>query len=524
MPLTGSVSPILDYAEAARPRPRSIVARVFTSPWLLLPLILLLAFALRWHQLGHESLWLDEFLAVQNATGRGELHMTLPQGVVLDPAPRLTSTGDGPGLRPIWTSLGTDSHPPLYFMVLNLWRRALGDGDVAARLLSVAFALIAIVLLYDVARLLHGSRSVGLWAALLMAVAGAQITYAQEARNYTMLLALVLAACDALVRIEKRGPGAWRAAALGTSLLAMMLTHYLALAAVVALGSYALMRLRGPARRGAVAAFAAAVIIFALSWGPFLLEQRAGIPGELAASREEPAGSFMRGLQRLAILPLRYFTEPMKNSRWIGQAAAVFYVLPLVLLPRRRDLLLWCLLGGATIFGVFLSDMLRSAHGLAYLRYTFLASAPAYALAAAMLWHMKGFFRHLVPLVLTIACLAAIEEPYSTSKADTRELAQFIRTRATSDDLLIVCTQTDADWHARALYLGLSHYAPPPCPVVFLGAPPDADLAQRIRAARSIWMISPTGAVPNEQVLPGSDMLETSLFPWVGTVERVSWP
>ena len=40
-----------------------------------------------------------------------------------------------------------------------------------------------------------------------------------------------------------------------------------------------------------------------------------------------------------------------------------------------------------------------------------------------MLWHMKGFFRHLVPLVLAVACVAAIEEPYSTSKADTRSVA-----------------------------------------------------------------------------------------------------
>ena len=523
MPLTGSVSPILDYAEAERPRPRSVVARVFTSPWLLLPIILAIAFAARRYQLGHESLWLDEFLAMQNSTGRGELHMTLPSGQILDPAPQLTSTVDGPGFGKIWTSLGTDSHPPLYFMVLNLWRRAFGDGDSAVRYLSVAFSLVSIVLLYDVARLLHGSRAVGLWAALLMALAGAQIQYAQEARNYTMLLALTLAACDAVVRIERDGADARRTLALGTSLLAMMLTHYLAFPAVGALGLYALIRLRGPALRGTLVAFALALVLFAACWGPYLLQQRAGIPGELYASREEPAGNLVRGLKRLAILPLRYFTEPLKSSRWIGQAAVVMYVLPLILLPRRRDLLLWCLLGGATIFSVLSSDVIRSAHGLAYLRYTFLASAPAYALAAAMLWHMKGFFRHLVPLVLSIACVAALEEPYSSTKADTRELAQFIRTRATADDVLIVCTQPDPDWQARALYLGLAHYSPPACPVVFLNAPPDEALAQRIHTARAIWMMSPTAAVPNEDVLPGSKMQEASFFPWVGTVERVNW-
>jgi hypothetical protein len=410
-------------------------------------------------------------------------------------------------------------------MVLNLWRRAFGDGDVSARLCSVAFSLIAIVLLYDVARLLHGSRAVALWAALLMALAGSQIQYAQEARNYSMLLALTLAACDALVRIEKDGTNAWRTAALGASLLAMMLTHYLAFPAAVALGLYALTRLRGPALRAALGAFAAAIVVFAVSWGPFLLAQRAGLPGELAAAREDRAGHMVRSAQRLAILPLRYFTEPMKNSRVIGQVAAVMYVLPLVLLAaRRRDLLLWCLLGGCVIFTVWASDVIRPAHGLAYLRYTFIASAPVYALAAAMLWHMKGFFRHLVPLVLSIACVAALEEPYSSSKADTRELAQYMRARVNVDDVLIVCTHTEPDWQARALYLGLAHYAPPPCPVVFLSGPPDAALAARIAAAKSIWMMSPAASVPNEDVLPGSKMVQASFFPWVGTVERVKWP
>jgi hypothetical protein len=520
LPLTGSVTPILDYAETERPR--SSLARFFASPWLLLPLILVIALALRHFHLGHDSLWLDEFLAVQNATGRGEMHMSFPRDVVIDPAPPLTSTGDGPGFWKIWTSLGTDSHPPLYFMVLHLWRRAFGDGDVAARYLSVAFSLIAIALLYDVARQLHG-RAVGLWAALLMALAGSQIQYAQEARNYTMLLALTLAACDALVRIEKHGPNRWRAAALGASLLAMPLTHYLAFPGLGALLVYALVRLRGPALRWALVTFAIAGVAFAVAWGPFLLEQRRGIPSELAAARDKSDTHAVDSARRLALLPLRYFTEPMKRSRAIGQVAVVMFVLPLLLLWRRRDLLLWCLLGGFTIGAVLVSDLLRPAHALAYVRYTFVASAAVYALAAAMLWHMKGVFRHLVPLVLAVACVAALEEPYSINKADTRELAQFVNARCGPDDVLVIHTLGKNDWQAHALYLGLAHYAPPPCPIVFLDQPPGPAVERRIRAAKQIWMMSPSNSVPNEDVFPGSEMAEASFFPWVGTVERVRW-
>ena len=157
------------------------------------------------------------------------------------------------------------------------------------------------------------------------------------------------------------------------------------------------------------------------------------------------------------------------------------------------------------------------------MRYTFVASAPAYALAAAMLWHMQGMFRHAVPLVLAVACVLALEEPYSIAKADTRELAAFIDARCEPEDVLVIHTLGEHDWQAHALYLGLAHYAPPPCPIVFLDGPPSPDVARRIRDAKQIWMMSPSPSIPNEDVFPGSDMAEASFFPWVGTVERVRW-
>lgn len=515
-----AVSPILDYAEPPR---RHALLRTAASPWLLLPLILLAAFSLRWFQLDHESLWLDEFLAMQNSTGRGPAHMSFERDVLIDPPPPLTRLSDGPGFWWIWTSLATDSHPPLYFLILNVWRHVFGEGDLAARGLSVAFSLVAIVLLYDVARLLHGP-TVGLWAALLMALAGVQIQYAQEARNYTMVLALMLGACDALVRIGQRGAGAWREFALGGCLLAMLLTHYLSLPAILAIALYAVIRLRGRALRLTLATFVIVGALFAAVWGPFLLQQTTGFSREISAAVEGSEGNLVRAIKRLAILPLRYFTEPMKGSMSIGQISAVMYVLPLLLLPRRRDLLLWVLLGGFVIVWVVATDLLRSAHGLAYVRYTFLASAPAYALAAAMLWHMKGAFAHLVSLVLSISCIVAIAQPYSLGKADTRELAQFVRSRCDAEDILLVHTLSGHDWQARALYLGLSHYSIPPCPVVFVSEHPPAEIERRVRLAREVWIMSPSPAIPIDAIFPGSEMVEASFFPWVGTVERIRLP
>jgi hypothetical protein len=520
--LTGSVSSILDY-NAPPPSRAGSLGRTLGSPWLLLPVILLVAAGLRWFQLGHESFWLDEFLAVENATGRGQAFITFPRNVIIETPPHLTRLSDGPGFAAIWTSLGSDTHPPLYFMLLNVWRNLFGESDLAARALSVTFSLLAIVLLFDVARLLHG-RTVALWAALLMALAGPQIQYAQEARNYTMLMAVVLGACDALVRIEKYGGSIRRTLALGGCVLATLLTHYLGVFALAGIGLYAMIRLRGRDLKLALGGFACAGVIFAVAWGPFLLEQVGGFSRELSAPKEAVAGEVTRDLRRLAILPLRYFTEPLKRSIGIGHIAGVMYALPLLLLRTRRDLLLWCLLGGCVILPVFASDLFRSAHALAYVRYTLLASVPAYALAAAMLWHMKGMFKHLVPLVLAVSCIAALEAPYAITKADAREMAAFLGPRCDPDDVLVIYTLPDHDWQAKALYLGLSHYGPPRSPILFTSEPPTDELAERIGAAREIWMMSPTLSIPFEEVFPDGKLVESQFFPFVGTVQRIVLP
>jgi uncharacterized membrane protein len=114
-------------------------------------------------------------------------------------------------------------------------------------------SLAAVALMFIVVRELSGETA-ALWAALLMALAGPQVQYAQEARNYAMLLVEGLGAAAALVLIERRGPTRWRELALVVCLLAMTLTHYFALGTILSLAIYAAVRLRG---RGSCASPAA---------------------------------------------------------------------------------------------------------------------------------------------------------------------------------------------------------------------------------------------------------------------------
>jgi uncharacterized membrane protein len=475
-------------------------------PWGWLFLILVLAAALRWARIGHESLWLDEQLSLENSTGRGHLHGSLPSETVLDPAPAPTRLGDAPGLAAIWSSLESETHPPLFFIVLNVWRHLAGEGDVAARALSVAMSLLCIVLMYFVARLLHENTSApALWACLIMAVATPQIGIAQEARPYTMSLAALLAAALALVRIEKLGPTLWRAIAFAAALLGMMLTHYLTFGPAIALLVYTLIRLRGRARVMACSACVAAALVYAIIWGPFFIQQAHRFRQEHAWMLEsEPTRSLLRPLARVVDVPIRYFIEPMSESRPIGRIACILFVLPplIMITHRRADLLLWWLLLIAPVAEVAIADTLRGAWALMMVRYTFLATAPAYALVAAMLAHRTGWQRHIAPLLASLSCVAALQSAYSGSRPDWREPGKMLREQVRPGDVLVMTRSGPNDWQSAAMYLALSHYAAPKVPVVILEKPPTGSAAQLIGSSRRIWMVGIVGNDGSPPQLP----------------------
>ena len=152
-------------------------------PWPALPLlaaVLLLAALLRFVNLGHASLWLDELY-----------NLTVLPGATL-------------------ARLGTpvDQHPPLYYLLLHAWL-ALGPGELWMRFPSAAAGLLAVALMWRLGALL-GGRPLGLLAAALLAVSPLHVWYTREARMYgvaSLAWAASLYGCAALLR---SGRGRWR--------------------------------------------------------------------------------------------------------------------------------------------------------------------------------------------------------------------------------------------------------------------------------------------------------------------------
>jgi 4-amino-4-deoxy-L-arabinose transferase-like glycosyltransferase len=164
--------------------------------------VLLVGAVLRTHQLGAESLWLDEAYSV--VTSRESL-----------PA--------------IVGETARDVHPPLYYFSLHAWMLAAGESEAGARALSVIFSLATVLVAFRLAARLFDPVTAIVTAALL-AVLPFQIEFAQEARMYALLALLSTLSMTSFVSLAERahartlaGYVVWTTLALYTHVYALFL-------------------------------------------------------------------------------------------------------------------------------------------------------------------------------------------------------------------------------------------------------------------------------------------------------------
>jgi 4-amino-4-deoxy-L-arabinose transferase-like glycosyltransferase len=197
-----------------RPRSRS-------TSWLLL--VVLFGFGIRFAAIDFQSLWRDEI----DAAGFGSPEMRM--GEVL-------AASDFQMLAQSLTQGGFNG--PLYFIALQQWTRMAGDTAFALRFPSAVFGTLAVPLIYVLARRLLRrtpndgiSRRAALISAWLVAISPYFVWYSQEAKMYTEVTALAIAAIYALRRAvdttESRRAWPWWALAVAATTLAMY-SHILA--------------------------------------------------------------------------------------------------------------------------------------------------------------------------------------------------------------------------------------------------------------------------------------------------------
>ncbi|HFQ93856.1 MAG TPA: hypothetical protein ENK32_07600 [Anaerolineae bacterium] len=142
-------------------------------------LIILLGFGLRLANAEAFSFWTDEGLTpLRSGYTVGEI---LSNRIVIQ---------DG---------VTKDTHPPLFYLLIHFSRRLFGETDFAFRYPSLLAGILAIPLAYQLGRRLD-RRNLGLLFALLTAVNPLQIWYANETRQYTLLVLLTMGATYVLWR------------------------------------------------------------------------------------------------------------------------------------------------------------------------------------------------------------------------------------------------------------------------------------------------------------------------------------
>lgn len=209
---------------SARVAPRRDRPAVAADAWVgwafwcgVLPTVL----ALRLWGIENQNLWLDELYSIDVARK--------PLGEIVRCA-------------------AADIHPPLFYIVLKAWMRLFGDGAAAVRSLSVAASVAALISAFRLIAPRYGGGA-ALTTTLLMTVSAHQIFFAQEARMYALVTALVLGAT--------RGYALWREDGVERGLaiyfwcsLAALYCHYFAALAVLAFNAHFLLSAFGPTRTG----------------------------------------------------------------------------------------------------------------------------------------------------------------------------------------------------------------------------------------------------------------------------------
>ena len=428
--------------------------------WTLKDVLLLagvLAFAFMLRVTNYDAdLSLDELWHLSTTPGKGSFLDKFPADVLLPGLPSQTSLEHAAPFWHIWRGMDGVLHPPLYCLSLRLWRDAFGESDFVAHLYSTVWAMIAIGFLFATAKL-----AMDRWAALLCCIAAslsqAQIYFAQEVRSYQMLIGIACIALYVMARIEKYGSTRARAITLALMTLPLLLTHYFAFGAAVAIGIYGLIRCRGN-RLAFVLACVSAGTIYLIAWVPFAMQQVNDLyTGD--AFLHDDKFNVATQLARLSCSPWRIIIDRDYKSDRVTMIAGLLFVVPWFCVRKHRALLPWAIWLCASILTICLLDAVRTTKHLSFPRYYAVASPAVVLLIIGIAWAIDRRTAYIAGAVLTllVAVGGRVDERMSVDSPIHAKARNYVSERIKPDEaLLIYKGEAPADY-ADMLALTFSH-------------------------------------------------------------------
>lgn len=477
--------------------------------WLLA--LLLLATALRFGGLGAQELSGDEAFSV----------------LFSEPAPKEIVARIVRGGEP---------HPPVYWLLLHGTMQVAGSSEFVARFPSAVASILAVALVFSLARRMFG-WSAGLAAAAFMAINPFQIWYAQTSRMYAISIALALSTTLVLwtaLRRDRWWP--WVLYSLLTA--AHLYLHYYAIFVALAQGIWVLVAVHRQWRR--LMGFIAAAAGAALLYFPWLVRALPTIEA-YQGNAESPALISMLA-HSLRAFSLGETIQPQTTTPFLVAFGLLFASgLWYAARSRRREAGLLALWLFVPIAGTWIASLQRPIFSV---KHVITASPPFYLfLGVGAVWmaRKKPWGSRLAGLLAAICLVgSAISlrnyyavDDYSRT-AGWRQVVDYLDTRATEGDVLI---QNYPD-------PTLSYYSRGILPLVVLperyGVPPEqieqalTDLASQ---STRIWFLpyphpdwDPTGAVGqwlecnadlSDEAAPGGIRLQAYL-PLHAALEQMS--
>lgn len=129
--------------------------------------------------------------------------ISINQSLWLDEAINVLATQNFSLLGMITEYAKADFHPPLFFIILWLWTKIFGIGEIAVRIPSIIFGVLTLYVVYLIGNKLY-SRTLGLLSALLLAINPLHIYYSQEARMYAFAALAVSLNVLLLLKVVKK--------------------------------------------------------------------------------------------------------------------------------------------------------------------------------------------------------------------------------------------------------------------------------------------------------------------------------
>lgn len=166
--------------------------------WLLLGSLIVVGIGARVSHLEERVFWVDEVATATRVAGytRHEIVQELADGAVRSPTDLLhyqQLSGDRTGSDTLNALRHSPEHAPLYFLLTRVWMQIFGSSVAAIRSFSVCLGLLLVPSVAWVGRLLFPGTAAGNWAAGFVLLSPYFVSYAQEARPYSLwALALVL--------------------------------------------------------------------------------------------------------------------------------------------------------------------------------------------------------------------------------------------------------------------------------------------------------------------------------------------